>query len=112
MIHNITLQVALPDLDLSSSTPKTVLQQPQQQQNNKTEELLKEEEQLKLMLKQQEEIDQLKAQLSNNVLHIPDPLQMAQSLKNTVSHTIQHLLCFALHFSIILTNNVTIITSS
>lgn len=38
------------------------------------------------MLKQQEEIDRLKAQLSQNVLHIPDPLQMAQSLSNTVSH--------------------------
>ena len=37
------------------------------------------------MLKQQEEIDRLKAQLNQNVLHIPDPLQIAQSFNNTVS---------------------------
>lgn len=84
------------NITLTQTTSSSVID-PQQQQSsqhdNKAEDLLKEEEQLRLMLKQQGEIDRLKAQLSNttnssntNVLHIPDPDQMALSLKTNVSN--------------------------
>ena len=45
-----------------------------------------EEEQMALMKKQQDEIDQLKAQLNEEIVRIPDPQQMAQSLSTTVSN--------------------------
>ena len=45
-----------------------------------------EEEQMALMKKQQDEIDQLKAQLNEEIVQIPDPQQMAQSLSTTVSN--------------------------